>query len=163
MAEPIAEPIMVYETEIATTPERLWAALTTGALTRSYWFDRRIESDWKVGSEVLFYDGGSDVVTDDGTVLECDPPRRLVYSFRQLVEGEGARPGRPHTRVAFDLEPVHGGRVRLRLVHDQLERPEDVDGWRQGWSPIIANLKAFLEDGGKAPGAGADVGGVRGA
>jgi uncharacterized protein YndB with AHSA1/START domain len=151
----VSEPTLVYETDIATTPERLWAALTTGALTRDYWFDRRIESDWKVGSPVVFYDGATDVVTDTGTVLECDPPRRLAYTFRQEIEGQGARPGRPHTRVAFDLVPVDGGRVRLRLVHDQLERPEDVDGWRQGWSPIVTNLKAFLEGGGRVPAAGA--------
>ena len=141
----MSEPAFVYETTIATTPERLWAALTSGELTRRYWFDRRIESDWTLGSKVLFYDGASDVVTDSGVVLECDPPHRLVYSFRQEVEGAGARPDRPSTRVAFDVEPVAAGRVRLRLVHDQLASPDDVDGWRQGWSPILANLQAFLE------------------
>jgi uncharacterized protein YndB with AHSA1/START domain len=150
----MSEPTMVYETDIATTPERLWAALTDGARTRRYWFDRRIESDWKVGSPVAFYDGASDLVTDTGTVLECDPPRRLVYTFRQEIEGQGARPGRPHTRVAFDLEPIDGGRVRLRLVHDQLERPEDVEGFRQGWAPILANLKVYLEDAGQQAPAG---------
>jgi uncharacterized protein YndB with AHSA1/START domain len=30
----MSEPTMVYETDIATTPERLWAALTDGARTR---------------------------------------------------------------------------------------------------------------------------------
>jgi uncharacterized protein YndB with AHSA1/START domain len=140
----VTEPAFVYETEIATTPERLWAALTSGQLTRRYWFDRRIESDWSLGSHVHFYDGDTDVVTDSGVVLECDPPRRLVYSFRQEVEG-GAVPDRPFTRVAFDIEPVDTGRVRLRLVHDQLASPDDVDGWRKGWSPILANLQAFLE------------------
>jgi uncharacterized protein YndB with AHSA1/START domain len=78
----MSEPTLVYETDIATTPERLWAALTDRARTRRYWFDRRIESDWKVGSPVAFYDGASDLVTDTGTVLECDPSRRLVYTFR---------------------------------------------------------------------------------
>ncbi len=140
----MSEPAFVYETTIATTPERLWAALTSGELTRRYWFDRRIESDWTLGSRVLFYDGDTDVVTDTGVVLECEPPRRLVYRFRYELEGEGAA-DRPFTRVAFDIEPLDGGRVRLRLVHDQLEHPEDVEGWRAGWSPILASLEAFLE------------------
>jgi hypothetical protein len=47
--------------------------------------------------------------------------------------------------VAFDVEPVDGGKVHLRLVHDRVERPEDVDGWRQGWTPILTNLQKFLE------------------
>jgi uncharacterized protein YndB with AHSA1/START domain len=81
----MTEPGFVYQNEIATTPERLWAALTSGELTRQYWFDRRIESDWVPGAAVSFYDGGSDVLTDVGEVLECDPPRRLVYSFRPIA------------------------------------------------------------------------------
>jgi len=135
----------VYETDINTTPERLWAALTSGELTRRYWFDRRIESDWTQGSPVRFYDGGSDVVTDTGVVLECDPPRRLVYSFRPEPDGQDAGQDQPFTRVAFDLEPVDGGRVRFRLVHDRLESPDDVGAWRKGWSPILASLQDFLE------------------
>jgi len=133
-----AEPAFVYETTIRTTPERLWDALTTGELTRSYWFDRRIESDWLVGSPVRFYDGAGDTVTDDGEVLECDPPRRLVYSFAPV--------GYDPTRVAFDLEP-HADGVRLRLVQDRLADPDHVARWRDGWLPILTNLQTLLEDG----------------
>jgi len=128
----------VYETDINTTPEKLWQALTRGEITRRYWFDRRIESDWAVGSPVRFYDGASETVTDSGVVLESDENKRLVYSFRQ--EGFSEH----YTRVAFDLEQIEGG-VRLRLVHDELADPDDVDGWRQGWTPILNNLKEFFE------------------
>lgn len=141
----MSEPAFVYETDIATTPDRLWAALTTGQLTRQYWFDRRIESDWTVGSPVRFYDGATDVVTDSGTVLECDPPRRLVYTFRPEMDQHGNPADWEPTRVAFDLEPLATGQVRLRLVHDQLASPDDVEGWRTGWTPILTSLKTFLE------------------
>jgi len=133
----MTEPAFVYETTIATTPERLWEALTSGAVTRLYWFDRRVESEWTVGSPVRFFDGDGEVVTDSGEVLEAEPPRRLVYSFAPV--------GYPATRVAFDLEPRPDGRVRLRLVHDQLADPADVEGWEKGWTPILTNLAALLE------------------
>jgi uncharacterized protein YndB with AHSA1/START domain len=68
----------VFVTYIATTPERLWQALTQGELTRRYWCDRRVESDWHLGSAVRFYDGDGDAPTDDGEVLACEPNRRLV-------------------------------------------------------------------------------------
>lgn len=140
------DPAFVYQTDIATTPERLWAALTSGQLTRRYWFDRRIESDWTLGAPVLFYDGQSDVVTDSGAVLECDPPRRLVYTFRpEAPMLGGATPDEHFTRVTFDLTPQPDGRVRLQLVHDQLARPEDLTKWRDGWTPILTNLTEFLE------------------
>jgi uncharacterized protein YndB with AHSA1/START domain len=131
-----SEPRFVYETTIATTPDRLWEALTDGSLTRSYWFDRRIESDWAVGSPVRFFDGAGDTVTDSGEVLEYDPPRRLAYTFAPV--------GYPATRVTFDLEPQPGG-VRLRLVQDRLADPADVEAWRKGWTPILTNLQDSLE------------------
>jgi uncharacterized protein YndB with AHSA1/START domain len=140
----VSEPSFVYETVIATTPERLWEALTSGEVTRAYWFDRRVESEWRVGAPVRFHIGDGAEVSDGGEVLECDPPRRLAYTFAQLTDGV---PG-PVTRVRFELEPVAGG-VRMLLVHDELAAPGDVEGWRRGWTPILANLQALLE--GRAP------------
>jgi len=128
----------VYETTIRTSPERLWEALTSGEVTRRYWFDRRVESSWAPGAPVTFYVGETDEVSDGGEVLEANPPRRLAYTFAPV--------GYPITRVTFYLEPVADG-VRLRLVHDRLADPGDVDGWRNGWTPILTNLQHYLEGG----------------
>lgn len=133
---PGPEVAFVYETTIATTPHRLWQALTSGEVTRAYWFDRRVESEWTVGAPVRFYVGDTDEVSDTGTVLEVEPQRRLAYSF--------APTGVPLTRVTFDLEPSGDG-VRMRLVHDELADPADAAGWGEGWAPILRNLQAFLE------------------
>ena len=37
----MSEPKFVYVTYIATTPEKLWQALTDGAFTRQFWFGTR--------------------------------------------------------------------------------------------------------------------------
>lgn len=141
----MTEPAFVYQTIIATTPERLWAALTSGELTRQYWFDRRIESTWVAGDPVRFYDGASDVVTDSGAVLEAVPNRTLSYSFRQEAVALGGDEPGPATRVTFTLTPLEDGRVRLLLVHDELGTSGSVEDWSQGWGPILANLQAFAE------------------
>lgn len=138
----------VYVTYIATTPERLWEALTQGEFTRKYWYDRRIESDWRVGSPVRFFDGGSDDLTDSGVVLESDPPRRLVYTFRNEFDPEVQAMG--YSRVAFTLED-HAGIVKLTLIHDELPTEEMVEGFREGWAPILSSLKTFLESGKPLP------------
>ena len=39
----------VYVTYIRTTPEELWAALTTPEFMKKYWFGTNFETDWKVG------------------------------------------------------------------------------------------------------------------
>jgi uncharacterized protein YndB with AHSA1/START domain len=144
----MGKPEFVYVTYIATTPEKLWAALTDGAFTKIYWYERRIESAWTVGAPVRFYDGDSDVVTDSGTVLECDPPRRLVYSFRPEFSAEVR--AFPPSRVAFTLEP-HDGTVKLTLLHDELASDEMARQFREGWAPILSSLKTLLETGSPLP------------
>jgi uncharacterized protein YndB with AHSA1/START domain len=40
------KPKFVYVTYIATTPEKLWEALTGGDFTERYWFGGRIRNQW---------------------------------------------------------------------------------------------------------------------
>ena len=138
----------VYVTYIATTAEKLWDALTRGDFTRAYWYDRRIESAWTVGAPVLFYDGGSDTITDRGEVLAYEPPTRLAYTFRPEFSDEARAMG--FSRVTLTLE-AHEGLVKLMLVHDELPDEETAIGFREGWSPILSSLKTLLETGKPLP------------
>ena len=45
------DPSFAYVTYIATTPEKLWQALTDSELTQQYWGGTRVTSDWQVGSK----------------------------------------------------------------------------------------------------------------
>jgi uncharacterized protein YndB with AHSA1/START domain len=145
------EPKFVYVTYIATTPEKLWQALTDGAFTERYWFGTRIESDWTPGARVRFLRG--DTVSDYGVVLECEPPRRLSYSWRVEFHEE-FRHERP-SRVTFEIEPMAprmGGRrseVKLTVIHDDFDAGSKVfHAISGGWPLVLASLKSSLETGG---------------
>ncbi|NUR96058.1 MAG: ATPase [Kribbellaceae bacterium] len=136
----MSKPAMIHVTYIETTPEKLWEALTSGAFTQLYWFGRRIESDWTVGSPVRFYDSADDSLTDWGEVLVYDEPKTLAYTFKN--EATTGEPG----RVTFTIEPRSETVVKLEVVHDRIAE-DTVEGWRNGWGPILANLKTYLETG----------------
>lgn len=144
----MSKPAMIHVTYIETTPEKLWAALTSGEFTQLYWFGRRIESDWTVGSPVRFYDSTADStgdnLTDSGEVLVYDEPKTLAYTFKNefLSDRANDAPG----RVTFTLEPAGKNVVKLQVVHDEIAA-DTVEGWRNGWGPILANLKTYLETG----------------
>jgi uncharacterized protein YndB with AHSA1/START domain len=138
------KPEFVYVTYIATTPERLWAALTEPEFTRQYWGGRSLTSDWQVGSGVknVSTDGSIDW---QGEVLRYEPPRCLSYSFHMLIS-EKHRAEQP-SRVTFELEPI-GDLVKLTLTQDQIEPGSGaLDTRRNGWSAIISSLKSLLETG----------------
>jgi uncharacterized protein YndB with AHSA1/START domain len=135
------KPKFVYVTYIATTPEKLWEALTSGDFTEKYWFGSRIDSDWKVGSPFKIHTGVADKDWQ-GQVLECDSPRLLSYKFRVLGSSEH------FSRVVFQLEP-HGPVVKLTLTHDELDEKDDkfYTGISRGWPAVLSNLKSLLEGG----------------
>jgi uncharacterized protein YndB with AHSA1/START domain len=139
----MSKPEFVYVTYIATTPERLWEALTSSEFSKRYWWDSRVVSDWKVGSPFSLVLNGK--TTDVGEILQADAPRRLSYSFRHILN-EAARNERP-SRVTFVLEP-HGKLVKLTLTHqDFAEDSVILDGISKGWPAIMSSLKSMLETG----------------
>ena len=140
----MSKPSFVYVTYIATTIERLYQALTSAEFTERYMFGRRVESTWKVGAPVR-YVGRDGKLSDSGEVLEADPPRRLVFTWR--VEFDDALRREGYSKVTFELEPL-GGEVKLTVVHDELREGSGVlKGISGGWPKALASLKSLLETG----------------
>ena len=139
----MSKPEFVYVTYIETTPEKLFQALTDSEFSKKYWFGTALRSDWTVGSPLALV--MDDTVTDTGTVLEFDPPKRLSYSFHHEIR-EAARKEKP-SRVTFVLEPF-GKLVKLTLTHDGFAPDTVVIGdISKGWPAILASLKSLLEKG----------------
>ncbi|HEY7466654.1 MAG TPA: SRPBCC domain-containing protein [Dehalococcoidia bacterium] len=133
----------VFEIYIKTTPERLWQAITDPEMRRKYNFGVAVDSDWQPGSP---YQGNSPMAPApifEGEVLEVDPPRRLVQTFRALwgedVKSEGT------SRVTWEIEPV-GDSCRVLVTHDQLREGAN-DQLYGGWMMVLSGLKTLLETG----------------
>ena len=140
----MSKPSFVYVTYIATTIDRLYRALTSAEFTERYMFGRRVESTWAVGAPVR-YIGRDGNLSDSGTVLESDPPRRLVFTWR--VEFDDALRNEGFSKVTFELEPL-GGEVKLTVIHDELREGSGVEtGISMGWPKALASLKSLLETG----------------
>lgn len=140
-----------YVTYIATTPEKLWDALTNGDLTERYFFGSRIQSDWKEGSEVTYSRGGE--ITDFGKVLVYDPANVLSFTWSYVAD---TTPREEPSRVTFEIKKMNET-VRLTLKHEGLletdynENSDTFEGFNNGWPAVISNLKSFLETGKALP------------
>jgi uncharacterized protein YndB with AHSA1/START domain len=134
----------VYVIYIRTTPEELWAALTTSEFVKKYWFGMNFEADWKVGSpwKLIFPDGR---IADTGEIVELDRPRRLVLRWRNEFRPELAAEG--YARCSIELEPQDGA-VKLTISHT-IERADSqlIEAVSGGWPRILSNLKSLLETG----------------
>ena len=134
----------VYVTYIRTTPEELWAALTTSEFMKKYWFGMNFETDWKVGSpwKLVFPDGR---IADTGEIVEFDRPRRIVLTWKNEFRPELTAEG--YARCSIELEPQNGA-VKLTISH-KIERAQSklIEAVSGGWPRILSNLKSLLETG----------------
>ena len=139
------QPAIVYTIYIASTPEKVWQALTTAEFSRKYFSGFAIEADLKVGGAFVARapDGSVHI---SGEVIECDPPRRLTITWNvnwpDLVEKLGV------TLVTYEIEPS-GESVKLTLIqaHDRPISDDILSGGRAGWPAILSSLKSVLETG----------------
>lgn len=136
----------VYVTYIASTVEKVWAALTDSAFTTQFFFGRRVDSDWKEGSPWTLTkpDGQVDV---RGVVRQSDPPRKLVISWS--VDGSDELKNLPEAIVSYEIEEVGEGVVRLTMneAHPTPIPAYLLEGGRRGWPMILSGLKSLLETG----------------
>jgi uncharacterized protein YndB with AHSA1/START domain len=139
------KPATVYTIYIASTPEKVWHALTSAEFSRKYFFGNAVEVDLKVGGAYIVRapDGSRHI---GGEVIECVPPRKLTITFNvdwpALIEKLGP------TLVSYEIEAA-GEAVKLTLTeaHDRTLSDDILSGGRQGWPAILSSLKSLLETG----------------
>lgn len=139
-----AQSNFVYVTFIRTTPEKLWAALTTAEFMKEYWFGMQIQTEWKPGAEwqMVFPDGR---VADTGEILELEPPQRIRLKWRNEFRPELKAEG--FTECTIEIEP-YGDAVRLSIKHSiECAESKFIQAVSGGWPKIVSNLKSLLETG----------------
>ena len=137
----MSKPVFVYVTYIASTPEKVFKALTDTDATAKFWFGNAITSDWKVGSPVTLHREGKLIVS--GKVLEHDAPRRLSYTFQSQHEPHNG--AEKPSRVVMDLEQQRD-QVKLTVTHDDFAPDSKVfASISNGWPLVLSSLKSYLE------------------
>ena len=139
--------VQIYELFIRTTPQKLWQALTDGALTKIYFFGETIHSDFKPGSpwHSTGPKGSRDV---EGTVLEADPPRRLVMTWHVLYDPALSD---ELSRVTYEIQK-RGAVCKLTATHELTSAPLTAKQvGTDGWQLVLSALKTLLETGEALP------------
>ena len=94
----------------------------------------------------------------DGEVVEANPPRKLVQTWRMLMDPGLAAEG--FTRLTYEIEEARGGVTKLTVTHDVTGAPKlaaliagerESEGAGGGWNEILSSLKTLLETGVQLP------------
>ena len=149
----------VHRIYIKATPEAIWDAITKPEWSQKYGYGGNISYELEpggrfvVGASPEFLAAGAPDVIVDGEVIEADPPRRLVQTWRMLMDPEMAEEG--FTRLTYEIEPIQYG-TRLTVTHELENAPKlaamvagkhEDQGAGGGWAWVLSDLKSLLETG----------------
>lgn len=153
-------PTQVHRVYIRATAQAIWDAITKPEWTERYGYRSPAEYDLRPGGA---YRGltnagmramGAGDVAVDGEVIEAEPPRRLVQTWRMLMDESMAEEG--FTRLTYEISEGAGGVCRLTVTHELAGAPtlalvvggqaED-RGAGGGWPWVLCGLKTLLETG----------------
>lgn len=136
--------------KLAAAPDAVWHALTTPELMQQYFFGAQVESDFRVGSPIVWSgEFKGKPYQDKGEILVAEPGRRLCMTHWSALSGEPEDEAHTHV-VDIELAPVSGGtrvtltqRNRDGVVHpgDSEHRPE----YERNWGTLLDGLAKTVE------------------
>jgi uncharacterized protein YndB with AHSA1/START domain len=144
---------IVSEIKIAAPPERVFRAISeAGELRR--WFTspecpvKFWHMDARVGGRYSYETAKGSIVINGvnefechGEILECDPPRLLVYSWIANWHDDP----KSRTVVRWELTPKANG-TQVRVIHSDLSNlPVARKDYVGGWPGVVEQLKKFVE------------------
>ncbi len=150
----------VYSVYIKATPEAIWDAITKPEWTEQYGYGGKADYDLHPGgayrglTSATMRQAGAPEIGVDGAVLDADPPRRLVQTFRMVMDEAMAAEG--FTRLTYEISEGRGGVTKLTVIHEFENAPTLAvlmsggmadQGAGGGWSWILSSLKTLLETG----------------
>jgi uncharacterized protein YndB with AHSA1/START domain/DNA-binding transcriptional ArsR family regulator len=134
----------VYSVFIQAPTERVWRAITDGDETARYYYGTRVQSSWEPGAPLSYaYPDGS--IAADGSVLEVDPPNRLVMTFHARWDPEVDAEG--PVEMAWVLE-ASGDATKLTVTTSGLKAGTKTTAeFEGGIVYIVSGLKTLVETG----------------
>lgn len=146
----MTKPVHVYRVYIAAPVAEVWNAIVDGDTTVRYFYGTRVASTWEPGAPVVYhYPDGA--VAADGTVIACDPPHRLEYTFHARWDPELEAEG--PTRQVWSVEEADGATRLTVELYDVSADSKTVAEFTGGFAYIVSGLKTVVETGRSLAGA----------
>ena len=150
----------VYRVYIKASPEAIWDAITKPEWNERYGYPGRGDYDLRPGGAYRATAGeaaqamGMPELLVEGEVLEADPPRKLVQTWRAAWDPELVAEG--FTRVTWEITEEMPGIAQLTVTHELEGAPKHaaqvasiapLEQGGGGWVWILSDLKTLLESG----------------
>lgn len=135
--------ITEYKTVIKAPVDKVWNALTDPELVKQYFFGSSQETDWKVGSPILWrgeYEGKP--YEDKGMVLEFKPKQKLSFTYLSRWSGLADKPEN-YLLVTYEVKQLEN-KTELTITQSNYDE-EKAKHSSENWAMVVDGLKKIVE------------------
>ena len=144
----VKKPVHIYKAYVRASVDAVWQAIVDGYKTVQYFYGTRVESDWKVGSSMNYYDSNGKAVSE-GKIIAIDPPNRLEFTFQALWDAALVEEG--PAREVWTINDVNGMAELTIELYDVGVDSKTYDDFVNGFPYIVSGMKSLLETGTPLP------------
>lgn len=131
-------------TTIDASPGTVWNALTDPEAIEQYFFGSTVETDWEVGSSIVFRgEWEGETYEDKGEIQRFEPERVLEFTYWSPLSGTPDEPEYYQT-VTWELTEVDGG-TEVTVAQDNNDTEDAKDNSEENWKTVLGNLKDVIE------------------
>lgn len=124
--------------------EKVWDALTKPEMIKQYMFGTNVESDWQVGSSIIWkgeWEGKS--YEDKGKITKMEENRLLQYTYLSSFSDKPDVPESYNT-ITIELSSEGGGTI-VSLSQDNNKDDAAREHSKKNWMMTLEGLKKLLE------------------
>lgn len=134
------EGTVIKNIEIKAPISRVWDAFTKPELTKQFFFDCEVKSNFNIGGDISF--SLNDIVYVKGKIINCIPKKLLAYTCFS-----------PQTELHFDMHTMvtmafvaEGNTTQLTVTQGSFKNDsERYSQSNEGWDYVLNGLKALLK------------------
>jgi uncharacterized protein YndB with AHSA1/START domain len=141
----LEKPVAKASVLIKAPAAKVWDALTNPVLIEQYLFGTHVETDWQVGSPIIYrgiWEGKP--YQDKGEILEVVPEKVLASTFWSALSGVPDDPAYYKT-VRYELSSEDSA-TRLTVTQDNNDSEEEVEHSRANWEMVLNGIKKLVEN-----------------
>ncbi|MEO1251694.1 MAG: SRPBCC domain-containing protein [Pseudomonadota bacterium] len=132
----------IYRVMINAPVETVWSELVNTTKPRPFFWNGSWDAaEMAAGAAYRIAAAGGKMIAVIGRILEMEPPRKLVTSFRQTSLSD------PASKVTYLLEEKDGGTLFSLITENVLAGSKSEKSMADGAKFIVENFKAYVETG----------------
>jgi uncharacterized protein YndB with AHSA1/START domain len=123
----------------------VWNALTEKESVKQYFYGTELNTDWKVGSPIIFkgnWEGQS--YEDKGKILEIEKEELVKYTYLSSFSGLPDLPEN-YSTITYQLHAEGQGTV-LTMTQQGFKDGKSFNDSKEGWKIVLDNLKKLLSE-----------------